>query len=99
MKITWSSTAISDLAWIRNYIAYDSPKAARKIATTIKSSVQRLQQLPMSGRAGREPGTMELVIPGTNYVVVYAVAHEEVRIAAVLHGRQDWPGTGRVENP
>jgi addiction module RelE/StbE family toxin len=91
MKITWSPTAISDLAWIRNYIAYDSPKAARKITAIIKNSVQRLREFPLSGRIGREPETRELVIPGTNYVAVYVIRENELWIAAILHGRQDWP--------
>lgn len=93
MKITWSTTAISDLAWIRNYIAYDSPKAAHKVTAIIQSSIKRLQEFPLSGRIGREPETRELVIPRTNYVAVYVIREKELWIAAILHGRQDWPET------
>jgi plasmid stabilization system protein ParE len=32
MKIQWSSTAVADLESIREYIANDSPTAARKVS-------------------------------------------------------------------
>jgi addiction module RelE/StbE family toxin len=91
MKISWSPTAISDFESIRDYIARDNASAARKIANRIKESINRLVNFPLSGRAGRVPGTYELVIPGTSYIAVYTIQSDEVRIAAVLHGRQRWP--------
>ena len=91
MKIRWSPTAVSDLKSIRNYIAKDSPTAARKFATRIKEAAERLANFPLSGRAGRVPGTRELVIPGTSYIAAYAIQGDEVLIPAVLHGRQNWP--------
>jgi addiction module RelE/StbE family toxin len=91
MTIRWSPTAISDLEAIRDYIAQDSPSAARKVANRIKESVNRLIDFSLSGRAGRVSGTRELVIPGTSYIAAYTIQGDEVRIAAVLHGRQHWP--------
>ena len=91
MRIRWSPTAISDLESIRDYIARDSPKAARKVANRIKESVNRLSNFPNSGRVGSVPETRELVIPGTSYIVAYTIQGNVVRIAAVLHGRQRWP--------
>ena len=91
MKIRWSPTAVSDLVAIRNYISRDNPRAARKISNRIKESISRLINFPLSGRVGRVPGTRELVIPGTSYVAAYTIHGDEVQIAAVLHGRQNWP--------
>jgi addiction module RelE/StbE family toxin len=91
MKICWSPTAVSDLESIRGYIGRDSSLAARKVANRIKESVNRLINFPLSGRAGRVPGTRELVIPGTSYIAAYTFEDDEVRIASVLHGRQHWP--------
>lgn len=91
MKIVWSPTAISDLLSIRDYIAQDSPSAAGRIANHVKESVNRLSSFPESGRAGRVPETRELVIAGTSYIAAYTIQGEEVRIAAVLHGKQRWP--------
>ena len=91
MSIRWSPTAVSDFESIRDYIARDSPLAARKVATLIKESVNLLINFPLSGRAGRVQGTRELVIPGTSYIAVYIIQGDEVQIASVLHGRQRWP--------
>lgn len=91
MKIRWSLTAVSDLESIRETIARDNPSAARKVALRIKESVNRLIDFPLSGRAGRVSGTRELVIPKTSYIAAYTIQAGEVRIAAVLDGRQRWP--------
>ena len=91
MKLRWSHTAISDLKAIRAWIAQDRPLAAQSVAAHIKASTTRLISFPLSGREGRVPGTLELVIPGTDYVAAYTVQSDEVRIAAVLHGHQKWP--------
>jgi addiction module RelE/StbE family toxin len=91
MKIRWSPTAISDLESIREYIARDSPRAARKVANRIKESLNLLINFPLSGRAGRVSGTRELVIPETSFIAAYTIQGDEVQIAAVLHGRQRWP--------
>jgi addiction module RelE/StbE family toxin len=91
MIIRWSPTAVSDLESIRDYIARDSPSAARKVANRIKESFNRLIDFPLSGRAGRVPGTRELIIPGTSYMAVFTIQGAEVLIASVFHGRQRWP--------
>jgi len=91
MKIRWSPTAASDLKSIREYISRDNPTAARKVAARIKEAVNRLIDFPLSGRAGRVLGTRELVIPGTSYIAAYTVHEDKIEIAAVLHGKQDWP--------
>jgi addiction module RelE/StbE family toxin len=91
MKLRWSPTAVADLEAIRDYIARDSSSAARKVANRIKESVNRLINFSFSGRAGRVPGTRELVIPGTSYIAAYAIQGDEVQIAAVLHGKHRWP--------
>jgi addiction module RelE/StbE family toxin len=91
MKIRWSPTAVSDLKSIRGYIAKDSPTTALRVAARIREAAGRLASFPLSGRVGRVPGTRELVIPGTPYIAAYRVRDDEVEIAAVLHGRQDWP--------
>jgi addiction module RelE/StbE family toxin len=91
MKIRWSPTAIADLESIHDFITKDSPAAASRIANRIKDSVNRLANFPLSGRPGRVPGTRDLVIPETSYLAAYTIQGNEVRIAALLHGKQLWP--------
>jgi addiction module RelE/StbE family toxin len=93
MRIRWSFEALSDLESIRAYIAQERPAAARKIALRIREAAMRLERFPLSGRRGRVAGTRELIVPGTSYICAYTVQSDEVRIAAVLHGKRLWPET------
>ena len=72
MKIAWSPEAIEDLVSLRAYIAEDNPAAARRTVQHIVESIEQLlPDNPRIGRAGRVPGTRELVIPRTPYIVPY----------------------------
>jgi toxin ParE1/3/4 len=91
MRIVWSETAIANLVDIRRYVEQDKPEAARRLALRIVSSVERLANHPHLGRPGREPGTRELIVAGTPYVVPYRVYRGHLSILAVLHAAQDRP--------
>ncbi len=52
----------------------------------ILASVQQLETFPLSGRAGRVPGTRELVVSNTPFIVAYAVAKTRIVILALYHG-------------
>jgi addiction module RelE/StbE family toxin len=91
MKIVWSRRAMRHLTHVRDYIAKDSPKAAQEVATRILEAVERLADYPNLGRPGRKPGTRELVVPHTPYVIPYRVRGERVEVIAVFHGSQRWP--------
>ena len=91
MTIVWSVRALRHLSRLRDFIARDRPSAAQEIAVTILSSVELLAEQPSLGRPGRLPGTRELVIPGTPYLVPYRVRGSRLEAIAVLHGRQRWP--------
>jgi plasmid stabilization system protein ParE len=54
--------------WKRaNYIAEDDRAAAVRVVQRILRSVELLKKNPAMGRAGRVPGTRELVVGGTPY--------------------------------
>jgi toxin ParE1/3/4 len=72
-------------------MAADNEPAATKIANYIWNSVDMLARHPMAGRAGRVPGTRELVITGTPIIVAYRIEKNEVRVLAVLHAAREWP--------
>lgn len=91
MTIVWSPRAIGHLADLRSYIARDNPNAANRIAGAVLDAVERLAELPNLGRPGRVPGTRELVVPGTPYVIPYRVQGDRLEVIAVFHGRQKWP--------
>ncbi|HEX4642682.1 MAG TPA: type II toxin-antitoxin system RelE/ParE family toxin [Candidatus Acidoferrales bacterium] len=91
MRIIWSKTAISNLLEIRRFVEHDKPEAARRLAERILASVERLVEQPHLGRPGREPGTRELIVAGTPYIIPYQVHRGRLSILAVMHAAQDRP--------
>lgn len=92
MRLFWSQRAIDDLDAIQTYIAGDSPAAARKIVLHIIESVETMiGENPGIGRPGRVPGTRELVVPRTAYIVPYRVLRGAIEVVRVYHGARCWP--------
>jgi toxin ParE1/3/4 len=87
----WLHRALLDLDDAYYYVAADRPEAARRLIEHIEEGVRRLSVHPDLGRPGRVPGTRELVIAGTPFLVVYRVAAGRAEILAVLHGARRWP--------
>jgi toxin ParE1/3/4 len=42
------------------------------------------------GRLGRVPGTRELVIPETPFILPYRIQRDSIEILAVIHGARKW---------
>ena len=91
MKVRWHRDAINDLGDIERFIERDNPRAARAVRSKISAAVRTLATHPRLGRIGRIPGTRELVVSGTPYIVGYEVAGGRVTVLAVLHASQKWP--------
>jgi toxin ParE1/3/4 len=91
LTIVWSPRAIAHLTALRAHIAHDNPKAAARIATILLEAVEALASHPNLGRPGRVPGTRELVVPATRYLIPYRVRGDRLEIVAVFHSRQKWP--------
>jgi toxin ParE1/3/4 len=91
MRIVWSPTAIAQLTEIRAYIERDKPEAAREVARRIISAAEQLSANPRLGRPGRHPGTRELIISGTPYLLSYRIQGQQIRILAVFHTARLWP--------
>jgi toxin ParE1/3/4 len=91
MNIAWSAEALGDLASLRAFIAQDDPMAAKRVALQILQSVKLLSDHPSAGRAGRVPGTRELVVPRTPDIVPYRVADNGIQIIRVYHATRRWP--------
>jgi len=91
MRIEWLLEAGQDLIEIRSFISADRPGAAAQVAKRILDTVAYLREHPEIGRAGRIPGTRELIIPGLPYIVPYRVKNAVIKILGVLHTAQAWP--------
>lgn len=86
MRIRWLEHALADLQTIQAYISSDNPEVARAFARRLIASIDALPEFPRRGRAGRVPGTLELVIPGTAYVAVYRLRGDDIEVLAIQHG-------------
>lgn len=91
MRVVWTRAALDGLEAITDYVGRYNPAAALRLVDDIPERTNTLlANNPMIGRSGRVPGTRELVLPGTPYVVAYAVG-SEVNVLAVIHGARAWP--------
>jgi toxin ParE1/3/4 len=88
----WSPQAIDDLTALRAYIAEEDPAAAQRVAIRIVESVEMLLSAnPAIGRPGRVPGTRELVVPRTPFIVPYRLQGNTLQILRIFHGARRWP--------
>lgn len=93
LPVEWSFPARRSLAEIHVYIAERNPTAAAKLRQAIEDGAERLAFMPLAYRPGRVAGTREWVAH-PNYIVVYRVDSDAVRILNVLHARRNFPTTG-----
>ncbi len=92
MIVVWSPEAIDDLSALRAFIGKDAPAAARRAVLGILTHVHEvLQRNPEVGRAGRIPGTRELVIARMPFIVPYRIKADTLQVLRVYHGRRRWP--------
>jgi len=90
--IEWTEQATRQLDQAQDYIAFSSSsEVADRVTKRIVASIQQLAAFPMSGRAGRVPGTRELVISNTPFIAAYAIKKTGIVILAIYHGAQPWP--------
>ncbi len=73
------------------YIAADNPKAAAMVVERVLTAVTILQEQPGIGRPGRVPGTRELVVPDTHYLVPYRVRGDVVEVLRVFRTSRRQP--------
>ncbi len=90
--IEWTEQATRHLDQVHEYISLsNSDGVAVRITMHIAACVQQLATFPTSGRLGRVPGTRELVISNSPFIVAYSIEKDRVVILAIYHGAQQWP--------
>ncbi len=91
MRVRWLRTALRNLDEEATFIATENPVAARTVVTRVLDAVAQLAEQPGLGRPGRVPGTRELVVVKTPYIVPYRVRRETVEILRVFHTSRRLP--------
>jgi plasmid stabilization system protein ParE len=98
-ELVWEVDALNDLDLIGEYIAQQSPAYAPTYVARVMEAVERLADLPLSGRVIPELGdeTLREVI-FQNYRIVYEVAPDQVTILGVVHAALDFAGIARARS-
>ena len=89
-QIIWTEPALDDLNDIAEYIAVSNLYAARQLVENIFGKVQRLEQLPDSGRVPEEISNLnyrEVVVNPCR--VFYKVDRDSVYILHVMRQERD----------
>lgn len=91
MQVRWLRRALANLDDEAAYIASEDPEAARLVVGRILAAVEALGSHPAMGRPGRVPGTRELVVCRTRFVIPYRVRGDAVEVLRVFHSSRDLP--------
>ena len=84
MTIKWTQPALASVDDIAGFIAKDNPTRATSFVLELQAAVTQLQAHPGMGRAGRVPGTRELVVH-KNYIAIDRVRSDDVEILRFHH--------------
>lgn len=90
MLVEWSVRALDQSDQAIGYINRFNEKAAQDLYSRFEDVAQLLGQQPYVGRKGRVEGTREFVAH-PNYILVYVVLSDRIRIEGVLHSRREYP--------
>lgn len=85
MQVKWLAVALRNLDHEAEFSAADDPQAARQVISRVLDAVAVLALQPGIGRPGRVPGTRELMVSKTRYLVPYRVRGEVVEVLRVFH--------------
>ncbi len=85
LEVAWLRKALLNLDEEATYIAQDNPQAAQQVVTRIVDAVELLRHQPGLGRPGRVPGTRELPVANTHYLIPYRVRGKRIEILRIFH--------------
>lgn len=88
MRLRWTTPAAEDLYRIVQHIQEDNPTAAAEVAKTIYDGCGTLEDFPRRGRAGRIPGTRELIVSGCRTSLCIRLKNRASRFYAFTTARR-----------
>ncbi len=90
MRLIWTDEASADHDDIIQYIADRNPAAAERMMALFDRCAAQLTEFPHIHRNGRIANTREAVVH-PNYIMVYRIEMDTIRVISVLHARQQYP--------
>lgn len=91
MRLRWLRQALRELDEEAAFTALDDERAAALVVRRVFDAVAKLRESPALGHPGRVPGTRELVMLKTPYIVPYRIQGNEVHLLRVFHSSRRRP--------
>jgi toxin ParE1/3/4 len=91
VRVFVAASAEADVESIKDYYGPRNPAATDLLLARMGAAVTLLAIHPLIGHSGRVPGTRELEVTRTPFVLVYVVADHALTVVRVLHQHQQWP--------
>ena len=88
MIVRYSRRALSQLASVHEYLVARNAAAAGNVTASIRSTIGRLREMPLLGKATDEADVHVIIEPEYLYRVFYKVEGQQVFVIRILHGRQ-----------
>jgi len=91
--LVWSPVAFADLRRQRTYLSRRSAPGARNQLARIRRAARALLVFPRMGTAVafEDQAAFVFLVPGTEYLLIYDIEGEAVRIRRVWSGRRSRP--------
>lgn len=89
MRLSFSPFMKHDLAEIAEYISQDSPRHAANWIRVLRSRFADIARQPLLYRLRPELGVEARVAPVGQYVILFRIRKDTVRIERVVHGSRD----------
>jgi plasmid stabilization system protein ParE len=92
MKVVYAERARQDIAAIHDAIASQSPAAAKRVESLIRSQCERLAEFPYAAPETDVPDVRRLPLVRYPYAIFYRVnaARGRIEIARVIHSARIW---------
>ena len=97
LPVFFIALAEEDLDQIEDYISAHDPAAAARVRAAIVQQSLHLGNTPEKGMALKEPRSEQEigvrlwpVSRYRNYLVLYRIERERIRVLRILHAAQDW---------
>jgi plasmid stabilization system protein ParE len=79
----------ADLEEIVDYIAQDSPRQAARVLHALRARMKEIARQPQLYRLRPELGAEARLATMGNYVILFRIRRDAVRIERVVHGSRD----------
>jgi plasmid stabilization system protein ParE len=89
MRLRLSPFVSADLEEIADYIAQDSPRQAVKMLRLLRARMKEIAKQPEIYRLRPELGAEARLVTLGNYVILFRIRQNAVRIERVVHGGRD----------